>query len=100
MFSFDEAEALAILMRTITLNFGVSVLSAIRADPKDGTIVEVVGTRLAPGAVGVSEIGYGVDVTEMGAEFAIGNEEGDIVVVTQDVLDTLIGVGLRESIDG
>ena len=100
MFSLDETKTLAILMWTITLDFGVSVLSAIRADPKDGTIAEVVGTRLAPGAIGVSEIGHGVNVTEMSAKFAIGNEEGDIIVVTQDVLDTLIGVGLRKSIDG
>ena len=97
--ALDEAETLAILMRTITLRFGMSVLLAIRADPENGTIAKVVRACLTPGAIGVHEVWCGVNVTEVGAELAVRNEKGYIVVVTQKVFDTLIDVGLGESID-
>ena len=80
--AFDEAETLAILMQTVTLRLGMSILPAVRANPEDGAVAEIVGTCLTPGAVGVNEVWCGIDMTEVGAEFAIGNEEGYIVVMT------------------
>ena len=82
VFSFDETKTLAILMRTVTLGFGMAVLPAIGADPENGAVAKVVGTCLAPGTISVSEIGCGIDVTEMGVEFAIRDEEGHVIIMT------------------
>ena len=69
-------------MQAITLGFGVSILPAIHADPEDGTVTEVVRACLTPSAVSVCEVGCRVDVTEMGMEFVIGDEQGYVVIVT------------------
>ena len=87
------------LVRIVTLFFRVAILVTISTDPENGAIPKVVGTGLAPSAVNVGETRSGIDLSKMRAKFVVGNEKSDVVVVLEDVLDTLIRVRLRKPID-